>query len=203
MLSLFGNENLSKENKNGIISNIECILDFTLQMNNDLKIVHFESMFLRTNSQKTIQDIEDLFSFYTKPIDYTMSLQDCRNNDDWLTIHEHVSIFLKRHEFLSKSKISWDEAEEMQIELEFSIERLLQLLYSYNQFINQSAKFYEKFAFMLDSYQNEALCIDSIPFEFVELKESIYITIEKFNNTYKPVELNGSKMKQLLYGVGY
>jgi hypothetical protein len=56
---------------------------------------------------------------------------------------------------------------------------------------------------MLDSYQNEDLCLESIPVEFVELKESINTTIEKFNNTYKPVELNGSKMKQLLYGVGY
>ncbi|MEM0517998.1 hypothetical protein [Aequorivita flava] len=37
--------------------------------------------------------------------------------------------------------------------------------------------------------------------EYSRLKEGISVTIEKFNTAYKPVEINGSKMKQLLYGI--
>ena len=37
-----------------------------------------------------------------------------------------------------------------------------------------------------------------------QLKSDIDIAIEKFNTAYKPVEINGSKMKEILYGInGY
>ncbi|WP_299127567.1 hypothetical protein [uncultured Winogradskyella sp.] len=40
-----------------------------------------------------------------------------------------------------------------------------------------------------------------IPLEYGKLKESVNIAIEKFNTAYKPVEINGSKMKEILYGI--
>ncbi len=203
MLTLFNKGDISKNDKNEIMNNIECILDFTLEMNNDLKTIYFESVFLKKNSSKTISDIESLFSTYTEPIEYSLSLSDCREKDDWPEIEKKANIYVQRQRFLSESAINSGDAEKMEIDLEFSIERLLQLLYSYNNYINQSAQFYEKFAFMLDNYRERDQCHNKLPDDYIALKESIEITIEKFNNTYKPVELNGSKMKQLLYGVGY
>ncbi|WGF93200.1 hypothetical protein [Aequorivita marisscotiae] len=54
---------------------------------------------------------------------------------------------------------------------------------------------------MLSSYENEKQCASKTPVEYSRLKEGISVTIEKFNTAYKPVEINGSKMKQLLYGI--
>ena len=92
-------------------------------------------------------------------------------------------------------------AQKMQINLEFPIDRLLQFITQYNAFIDQGAKFYEKFGIMLDSYENEKQCSNKIPIEYKNLKESIKIAIDKFNTAYKPVEINGSKLKEVLYGI--
>ena len=89
----------------------------------------------------------------------------------------------------------------MQINLEFPIDRLLQFITQYNIFIDQGAKFYEKFGIMLNSYENETQCATKIPLEYTKLKDNIKIAIEKFNTAYKPIEINGSKMKEVLYGI--
>jgi len=54
---------------------------------------------------------------------------------------------------------------------------------------------------MLESYENEQQCATKIPLEYKKLKENIVVSIEKFNTAYKPVEINGSKMKEILYGI--
>ena len=92
-------------------------------------------------------------------------------------------------------------AHKMQIELQFSIDRLLQFIIQYNAFIDQGIQFYEKFFIMLNSYKNSELCSNKIPVEFSELKNNIEISIEKFRTAYKPIEINGSKMKEILYGL--
>lgn len=92
-------------------------------------------------------------------------------------------------------------AHKMRINLEFPIDRLLQFITQYNTFIDQGSKFYEKFGIMLSSYENEKQCATKIPLEYGKLKESVNIAIEKFNTAYKPVEINGSKMKEILYGI--
>jgi len=45
------------------------------------------------------------------------------------------------------------------------------------------------------------IAISSLPLEYTKLKSDIDIAIEKFNTAYRPVEINGTKMKQLLYGI--
>ena len=180
---------------------VECVLDFTLRINNDLNIVFFESIYLKRSNEEIIQQIEELFTIYTQPIKYYISLNECRENDDWLTLHKNIGAYVNRLNYLSTSYQNSTELNDMQIDLEFSIDRLTHFILQYNMFINQSGKFYEKFAIMLDSYKNEQHCSTKIPDEFKTLKDNIRITIDKFHNTYKPVEITGSKMKQLLYGL--
>ena len=89
----------------------------------------------------------------------------------------------------------------MQINLQFPIDRLLQFITQYNAFIDQGTKFYEKFGIMLSSYENEVQCASKIPREYTKMKENINLSIEKFNTAYRPIEINGSKLKELLYGI--
>ena len=43
--------------------------------------------------------------------------------------------------------------------------------------------------------------MDKLFVKYKKLKGDINIAIEKFNVAYKPVEINGSKMKEILYGI--
>ena len=43
-ISLFNNTNTSKEEKESSLSEVECLLDFTLRMHNDLNTIYFETI---------------------------------------------------------------------------------------------------------------------------------------------------------------
>jgi len=187
---------LTREEKENEIKNVECILDFTLRMQNDLNNIYFETAFLQSGNDKIKEDIELLFKDYTKPIGYSSTLEVCRTNDDWETINQKIE------EYLTKVKTSTGTAQyKMQVNMEFPIDRLLQFITQYNNFIDQGEKFYEKFKIILDSYENEKQCETQLPQEYKKLKSDIDIAIQKFNTAYKPVEVNGTKMKEILYGL--
>jgi len=200
-VSLFTNSNSSKQEKQENLKDVECILDFTLRMHNDLNTIYFETAYLQRSNDNIIGELEKLFVDFTKPIRYKTPLKECRNMDDWDIVREHLNTYL---EALNKAILDESQrykAHKMQINLEFPIDRLLQFITQYNAHIDQGAKFYEKFGIMLESYENEQQCATKIPPEYKKLKESIAVAIEKFNTAYKPVEINGSKMKEVLYGI--
>jgi len=187
---------LTKEEKEKELANVECILDFTLRMQNDLNTIYFETAFLQTSNNKIKEDIETLFRDYTKPIGYMPSLEDCRKNDDWEAITQ------KMNEYLSKMKTETGNAQyKMQVNVEFPIDRLIQFIAQYNNFIDQGEKFYEKFKIILNSYENEKQCESKLLPEYKKLKSDVDLAILKFNTAYKPVEINGTKMKEVLYGL--
>ncbi len=187
---------LTKEEKEAEIKNVECVLDFTLRMQNDLNTIYFETAFLQSSNLKIKEDLELLFRDYTKPIGYTSVLESCRTNDDWETINH------KMDEYLAKIKAASGTTQyKMQVNVEFPIDRLLQFIIQYNTFIDQGGKFYEKFRIILNSYENEKQCETKLPVEYSKLKADIDIAIQKFNVAYRPVEVNGTKMKEILYGL--
>lgn len=200
-VSLFNSANTNTAEKEASIAKVECILDFTLRMHNDLNTIYFETRFLQKSNDNIIEELQQLFVDFTKPIRYNTPLKECRNSDDWDRVREHLSKYLA---VLNEVLLNEDQrykAHKMQINLEFPIDRLLQFITQYNAFIDQGAKFYEKFGIMLNSYENEEQCSEQIPIEYLSLKGSIDVAIEKFNTAYKPVEINGSKMKEVIYGI--
>ena len=54
---------------------------------------------------------------------------------------------------------------------------------------------------MLNSYQHQAECAEQLPIAFNALQENIEISLKKFKTAYKPVEINGSRLKAILYGI--
>jgi hypothetical protein len=187
---------LSKDEKEKELAKVECILDFTLRMQNDLNTIFFETAFLQTSNDKIKHDIEVLFKEYTKPIGYSATLGNCRTNDDWEEITQ------KMEDYLTKMKTTSGSTQyKMQVNLDFPVDRLLQFISQYNYFIDQGGKFYEKFSIILNSYENEKQCESKLPLEYKKLKADINVAIEKFNVAYKPVEINGTKMKEILYGL--
>jgi hypothetical protein len=201
LISLFNTPSTSKKEKEDQLKDVECILDFTLRMHNDLNTIYFETAFLQKSNDNVSKELEQLFTDYTKPIKYMVSLKECRNNDDWEAIKEKLTVYLDELDRVAKVDSERFKAHKMQINLEFPIDRLLQFIILYNNHIDQGGKFYEKFGIMLNSYEHEQQCASKIPVAYKKLKDNVAITIEKFNTAYKPVEINGSKMKQILYGI--
>lgn len=201
MVSLFVQPNASQGAKEDQLQDIECIMDFTLQMHNDLNIIYFETAFLQNGNEDVISDLEQLFQSYTKPIGYSKSLSSCRDEDDWDTVTRHLHDYLDKLDSAIDAQKDQKSVRLQQINLQFSIDRLLQFITQYNAFIEQGEKFYEKFWVMLDSYENETICQEKIPTQYLEMKSNIKVAIAKFNTAYKPIGINGSKLKQLLYGI--
>lgn len=187
---------LSKDEKDKEIANIECILDFTLRMQNELNTIYFETAFLQKSNEKIRTDIETLFKEYTKPIGYANTLENCRTSDDWESVKQ------KTNDYLANLKTQQGpQLYSSQVNIIFPIDRLLQFITQYNSFIDQGGKFYEKFKIILNSYENEKQCETKLPLEYKKLKDDIDVAISKFNMAYRPVEVNGSKMKEILYGI--
>ncbi len=200
LISLFNTDG-TKTEKEDSLKEVECILDFTLRMHNDLNTIYFETVFLQKSNDNIMKELQQLFVDFTKPIKYKTTLEETRNTDDWEVVYENLDVYLEQLNAVMADDSKRYKAHKMQINLEFSIDRLLQFITQYNAFIDQGAKFYEKFGIMLDSYENESQCASKIPVEYTKLKEGIFIAIEKFNTAYKPLEINGSKMKEVLYGI--
>ena len=200
-VSMFGNNQINAAEKEKQLSRIDCILDFTLRMHGDLNTIYFETQYLQKNNEGIMQELQQLFVDYTKPIQYHTPLKTCRDTDDWDRVREHLSNYLQELNRISLIEDQKYKAHKMQINLEFPIDRLLQFITQYNAFIDQGAKFYEKFGIMLSSYENEKQCGGEIPVAYQQLKANVAVAIEKFNTAYKPVEINGSKMKEVLYGL--
>ncbi len=200
-VSLFTDDKTEISEKEANLKDIECILDFTLRMHNDLNTIYFETVFLQKNNESVMKELEQLFTDYTQPIHYKTPLKECRQTDDWGIVREQLNTYLEKMEGTIKEGKSDAKVRSMQINLQFPIDRLLQFITQYNAFIDQGSKFYEKFGIMLNSYENEQQCSSKIPAEYQTMKNNIALSIEKFNTAYKPIEINGSKLKQLLYGI--
>lgn len=199
MVSLF-TQNSGKDNKQKRLQAIECILDFTLRMHQDLNTIYFETSFLQAGNRNIMGDLEQLFSDFVEPIEYGKSLKECRTLDDWDELRNFLGEYLDEATSNFK-KEPGSENYEMWIDIDFPIHQLIQFIGHYNVFIDQGDRFYQKFDLMLDSYENKETCADRLPIEFGLLREHVQVTIKKFKTAYKPVEINGSRIKAILYGI--
>ena len=187
---------LSKEEKDVELQKIDCVLDFTMRMQNDLNTIYFETAFLHSSNLTIKNNLEVLFKEYTKPINYALGLKECRNEDDWDAVSTKLSTYIE-----GMKKSPPQKQLKLQIDIEFPIDRLIQFVNQYNDFINEGGKFYQKFNTILNSYENQKQCETKLPIEYKKWKDDITVAVEKFNIAYKPVEINGSKMKEILYGI--
>lgn len=200
-VSMFMSDKSNKNEKSAQLKNVECILDFSLRMHDDLNTIYFETSFLQKRNKNMHENLIKLFDNFTKPIAYNTNLKECRDTDDWESVRNKLDEYLKKLNKNNSEAANQSETREMLINLEFPIDRLLQFITQYNDYINQGTNFYEKFKIMLSSYESEKQCTTKTPIEFEKLKTGIDIAIEKFNTAYKPVEINGTKMKEILYGI--
>lgn len=201
ILDAFGpSKRLEEDQKK--IEHISCIMDFTLEMQQDLKTIYYDTEFLKTGLLALKMECEHLFSEYTAVIGYSTSLEDCRSADDWETIRQLTERFTERlsAEILNNSIQGRKRLYSMQSDLDFSIDRLLNFISDYNTFISQGEKYYAKFQTILDNYRNTEVCVEYLPHSFEALTKDIQSSLNKFEAAYDIAELKGSRLKEVMYG---
>ncbi|HMR43444.1 MAG TPA: hypothetical protein PKC40_06410 [Saprospiraceae bacterium] len=202
MTAFLGDGSPSEKEKN--MDNISCILDFTLQMSTDLNTIYYETEFLKAGNNELKNEIATLFTEYARVIGYETQLDRCRKTDDWDRLYDMLDAFIRDLETKSAKKdpIYDQMVFKQHVNLEFSVDRFLQFLDKYNGFIAQGEKYYQKFMVIMNNYENQEICAKEIPYQFSSLKKDIELSISKFNEAYDIAELRGSKLKDLLYGIG-
>ena len=115
------------------------------------------------------------------------------------------AVELEFKDLILKSRISSSstlkEIQRKRINLEFSINRLLRFIDAYELFISQGEKYYQKFQSILNNYRHMDHCVTQLPHQYADLESEISSAISKFKSAYRIAELQGTKLRDLLYGV--
>ncbi|MBK7409045.1 MAG: hypothetical protein IPJ40_13895 [Saprospirales bacterium] len=182
-----------------------CILDFTVRMGAELSIIQHETEYLKKANQSLKEECERLFEDYVKVVGYLVPLEKCRISDDWETVYLELDEFVRTLETaLPASGLDPTQKNRLtreRINLEFATQRVADFIGKYQLFVTQGTQYYQKFDNIISTYDNEAICKQDLPYQFEELQKDIRQTIDKFTNTYNLPEIQGSRMKDLLYGM--
>ena len=191
----------NQKDKETDLAQISCILDFTMRMNSDLNIIFYETTYLKDANLDMKKDAERLFKECVSILGYEGSLESCRREDDWETLRilldeyvEVINVVSSNPDIVSKG------IDRKKVDLKFSIDRVIQFINHYNQFIKQGNKHYNKFNSIINQYEANSQCIQTMPIQFEKLKNDIQKSIEKFNYAYNLPEISGSELKTLMYG---
>jgi hypothetical protein len=213
-MALSGGEDKDKKES---LDKITCILDFTVRMHADLNVIYYETGYLRDANLTLKKECEALFSDCARQVGYTIPLTSCRDGDDWERLYtmldnyvakalgETLNTTIQQSNFLPANNgistvLDPHLLPRATTNLQFSIDRVGVFIEKYSNFVGQGGEYYKKFSKIAGSYENEKTCINALPDQFKQLKNDIDETLEKFNSAYKMPEVQGSKLKDMLYG---
>ena len=208
-----GEDKDKKEN----MDKIACILDFTVRMHTDLNVIYYETGYLRDANLTLKKECEALFSDCARQVGYTIPLISCRDGDDWERLYgmldNYVAKALGETTNAAVTQGSYPASitgvptgpdarllARATTNLQFSIDRVGLFIEKYSNFVGQGGEYYKKFSKIASSYENEKACASALPDQFKQLKNDIDETLDKFNSAYKMPEVQGSKLKDMLYG---
>jgi hypothetical protein len=180
------------------LNKVSCVLDFTVRMFNDLNVIYYETGYLKDANLTLKKDCELLFTECARQVGYTIPLENCRNNDDWERLYALLDNLIGKAITATTDPNLLQRTES---NLLFAIDRTLLFINRYSDFVNQGNEYYKKFAKITSNYENEKTCIDILPDQFKQLQSDIVQTLDKFNNAYRMPEIQGSKLKDMLYGI--
>ena len=182
---------------------IACILDFTVKMHQDLSVVFYETEYLREANITLKNECEALFVENARQVGYTIPLENCRDSDDWERLYALLDNLINKVTGLPNNPASADPvlALKATTNLQFAIDRTVRFIDKYAAFVGQGGDYYKKFDKIVAGYDNTQTCAASLPAQFKQLKDDIRSTLDKFNSAYRLPEMQGSRLKDLMYGI--
>jgi hypothetical protein len=153
-----------------------CVLDFTVRMYTDLNTIHFETGFLRDANLALKSDCELLFADCARQVGYNVPLEQCRNGDDWEKLYISLDSLVEqtqRGSGLPLSSADQQKAERVANNLQFAVDRVIQFINRYSNFVDAGNGYYKKFDHITGSYVAEQECRDVLPDPFLQLRADI------------------------------
>ncbi len=197
--SLFGNS--STKERTETISRVSCILDMTIQLHSDLKLIYHETEVMKNSCSALLLECEKLFSQIVSTVDFDQDIKECRKNDGWEELQYKLDEYFEaRINTINPHASYGKESLKDDVDIDFSINRITYFLERYEEFIIESESQYQKFRDIILRYEAQSLCTENLPKEYQALKSDIESVASKFKNAYKLSELKGSKLKTMLYG---
>jgi hypothetical protein len=177
-----------------------CILDFTVRIYTDLNTLFYETGYLRDINSTLKVDCESLFVDCVRPLGYNLSLNNCRQDDDWERLFTILDLRVTTAMDPQHPEYNPTLVKRLETNLLFALERISQFITRYANFVLQGSDYYQKFTRILEPYDNDLKCARQLPDTFRQLKTDIQMTLEKFNHAYKLPEIQGSRLKDMLFG---
>lgn len=197
-----GGDTKSKQERTDKMS---CVLDFTVRMYTDLNTIHFETGFLRDANLALKSDCELLFADCARQVGYNVPLEQCRNGDDWERLYTRLDSLVEQAQLGSSlthnGVVDLQKLVRVENNLQFAVDRVIQFINRYSNFVDAGNGYYKKFDHITGSYEAERECRDVLPDPFFQLRADIGQMLEKFDSAYRMPEMQGSKLKDLLYGI--
>jgi hypothetical protein len=138
-------------------------------------------------------------------VGYHLPLAYCREYDDWESLYQKVGAIPKdtspSFPVSSLTSYSFPTMQKQQMALQFAIDRVTTFTERYIQFIQHGTEYYKKFSRILAAYHPDTTCAKVTPAAFLELKAEIQHALDKFKTAYQLPEIQGSKLKEMKYGV--
>lgn len=206
MVTTLGEGNNSEKKEE--IQKMSCILDFTVRMHGDLNTIYYETSYLRDANLTLKKECELLFAECSRQVGYTIPLVSCRESDDWERLYTMLDSYVGKALSNVGTQTNATNTTENKVigkahvNLQFAIDRITQFIDKYSNFVGQGSEYHKKFAKIVDNYENEKTCSSAVPAQFTQLRADIEQTLDKFNSAYKMPEVQGSKLKDMMYG-GY
>jgi len=196
--NLYTDAGLSSDTRSQLL----CLLDFVLRIYPDLHLIYYETDFLIQCNIQLQRECRELFEDYTKVINYHHSLDHCRNSDDWEAVSKALGTFIQsmRQKMDDGIPNSRQQLLRDHINLEFSVDRLLNFLRNYQVHIQQGGRYYQKFQLILAHHTPNTICVKEMPEAWVHLEREVAQAVVSFNQAYQVPEFKGSQLKDLLYG---
>jgi hypothetical protein len=206
-----GDNKEEKSIKKEQMEKLACIMDFTVRMHDDLDLIYLETEYLREANLAQKKECEMLFSDCARQVGYTIPLQSCRDSDDWERLFNLLDNMVNKAITGQSTTNSMnagappapvDPALQNKVlaNLQFSVDRIIRFSEKYGEFVSRGNDYYRKFSKIISGYDNAELCSTTVPDQFRQLKNDIQMTLDKFNTAYALPEIQGSRLKDLMYG---
>ncbi|MBP9600788.1 MAG: hypothetical protein KBE41_04725 [Lutibacter sp.] len=179
-----------QNDKDEIIEQLYCILDFTSSASQELTIVKYDLKYLEFSIDKMLLDYENLFKSYTQLVGYKNDFNTYKND-----ANENLQEKIKEY-FASIGKIETSKKDKLIKSTKFNLKLIIDAHINYENFISQNTAYYEKFELIINGIN--PTCTNNLVNVAIKSKyDVVKVNLELAKQSFKAAFSNTIKQSYL------